>query len=111
MVTPKRPAMLATFTMVPVARASMRGMRARVMAVEDRKLMRMTRSMSPAVMWGMVLRRGTPALFTRMSMCPKASHAVRASSAAAAGSERSAAHICDAGAWTRHASRTSTSLS
>src|ERR1700677_902966 len=84
-VTPQRPAMLATITTTPDARSSMGGMRASVMAVEDRKLMRMMRSMSWAVMLGIVLRMGTPALLTRMSMAPKASQASRASWAAASG--------------------------
>src|ERR1035437_9227579 len=52
-------------------------------------------------------RMGMPALLTRTSRRPKVSHASSARAAAPAGSERSATHDLELGAWRRHAPQTS----
>jgi hypothetical protein len=56
-------------------------------------------------------RMGMPALLTRTSRRPKVSHASSARAAAPAGSERSATHDRESGAWGLHASNTSASRS
>ena len=89
---PSRPPMLATFTMMPLSRSSIRGRIAIVMRAGAKKLMRMTRSTSSYVRSWMRRRFGMAALCTMTSRWPNASHASSATRSARSRSSRSATH-------------------